>query len=413
MRKPLFRYTKTLFFLVIIFGLGGYFWFNTHQTSTLTYLTEPAKIQDISLTVLADGTLQAYKQVSVGSQVSGQIRKLHVALGDIVKKGDLLVEIDDLPQKNALADAKARLKNIEATKAAKLANLINAQLTLERQSVLSKQGATRVSELDTAKANLDALVAEIEAINAQISQTKIALDTAVLNLSYTQITAPMDGMIVALIVDEGQTVNSVQSAPTLIKIATLSTMTVKAQISEADVIKISPGMPVYFTILGDKKRYYATLRQIEPAPESIQTDTKTANTSTSEAIYYNGLFDVDNSESKLKISMTAQVVITVDEAKNALVIPASALQINKKNESSNANTKADNKADNKKNMLPIQHTIRVLKEDGTVENRNVTLGLNNNIYVQILEGLTEGEHVIISDSTGPKSSQMPRGMGKP
>lgn len=357
MIKLLFRYTKTLFFLIIILGLGGYFWFSANQTSTPTYLTEPAKIQDITLTVLADGTLQAFKQVSVGSQVSGQIKKLHVALGDIVKKGDLLVEIDDLPQKNALADAKARLKNIEATKAAKLANLENSKLTLERQSILSKQGASRVSELDAAKANLDALIAEIEAIEAQISQTKIALDTAILNLSYTKITAPMDGMIVALVVDEGQTVNSVQSAPTLIKIATLSTMTVKAQISEADVIKITPGMPVYFTILGDKKRYYAKLRQIEPAPESVQTDTKTSNTS--EAIYYNGLFDVDNSESKLKISMTAQVVITIDEAKNALVIPASALKIDKGMSSTKSDKNKANSAD--------QATVRVLKADGTVD----------------------------------------------
>ncbi|GBU09604.1 macrolide transporter membrane fusion protein component [Gammaproteobacteria bacterium] len=410
--RKMFKYFKTMFALIVITLAGGYYWFVSTQNDTTTYLTQAVNKEDLSITVLADGTLEALKQVSVGSQVSGQIRKLHVVLGDEVKKGDLLVEIDDLPQKNALEDAKARLKNIQATRAAKRAALINAQITFERQELLSRKGASKLSELDAAQANLDAILAEIDAIDAQISQANIALDTATLNLSYTKISAPMAGMIVALIVDEGQTVNSVQSAPTLIKIATLSTMTIKAQISEADVIKIKLGMPVYFTILGDKKRYYATLRQIEPAPESIKTDSQTSN-SNSEAIYYNGLFDVDNPEGQLRISMTAQVVIIIDEVKNALVIPATAIKLNARDPNDQIKT-GKNKSGDRSNKgagslsANSSATVRILNSEGKPQERVITVGLSNNIKTQVLEGLNEGDMVIISESTGkPKSAGLP------
>src|SRR5690606_16431801 len=148
------------------------------------------------------------------------------------------------------------------------------------------------------------------------------------DLGYTQIVAPMDGTIVAIVTEEGQTVNANQSAPTIVKLAKLDYMTIKAEISEADVMKVEKGQTVYFTTLGNSdKKHYAKLRQVEPAPNSINTETNNSSTSSSStAVYYNALFDVPNEDGKLRIDMTAQVYIVLNEAKNALTVPAAALQ---------------------------------------------------------------------------------------
>jgi membrane fusion protein, macrolide-specific efflux system len=145
--------------------------------------------------------------------------------------------------------------------------------------------------------------------------------------------SPIDGMVVAIVTKQGQTVNSIQSAPTIIKVAQIDNMTVKAQISKADVTRVRIGMQVYFTILGEPdNRYDATLRAVEPAPDTIQKDEATASLtstsgSTSAAVYYNGLFDVGNPEDKLRISMTAKVslVLVLAQVKDAVLIPSSAL----------------------------------------------------------------------------------------
>ena len=278
---------KRAIFLMIALAIIGIVIYQNYFTQThISYLTDSVKKQDLEVTILADGKLEASQQVEVGAQVSGQIRKLHVNLGDTVKKGQLIAEIDDLPQQNAVKDSAARLKNVEASKVAKKAQIVNARITLQRQQNLIRQKATTQSEVDIAEANLLVLEAELEALDAQIAQAKIALDTAQLDLTYTKIIAPIDGVVVATVVKEGQTVNSAQTAPTIVKIADLDTMNIKAQISEADITKISPGMEAYFTILGEpKKRYPAQLESTEPAPEKFQNSTgNTATTASTEAL---------------------------------------------------------------------------------------------------------------------------------
>ena len=179
------------------------------------------------------------------------------------------------------------------------------------------QDATSRSELESALASYKTAQADITAINAQIEQSRLTLATAKEDLGYTQIVAPMDGTIVAIVTEEGQTVNANQSAPTIVKLAQLDTMTIKAEISEADVMKVQEGQSVYFTTLGDSEtKHYATLRQVEPAPDSINTESNSTSTSSSStAVYYNALFDVPNEDGKLRIDMTAQVYIILDEAK--------------------------------------------------------------------------------------------------
>ncbi|WP_294953977.1 efflux RND transporter periplasmic adaptor subunit [uncultured Gilliamella sp.] len=357
--------------------------------STVNYITSPVIKGNVEKTVLADGTISAFKQVSVGAQVSGQIKKLYVELGDEIKQGDMIAEIDDLKQSNDLKQSEAKLNSLEAQRTSKQAKLVNYQLTYERQLKLVKKGVGAQADLDSSKADLDAIKADIAALDADIVSAQVAVDTAKVNLGYTKIRSPIDGVIVAIPVDEGQTVNSVQSAPTIVKVAQLDKMTIEAQISEADVINVKKGMPVYFTILGQPNKRFdgLTLRAIQPAPESINSEsslaTSASSSSSKTAIYYNGLFDVDNPEHILRISMTAQVYIVLAEAKDVLSIPSQAIVQNL----------ADNKA-----------IVYLLNSDNTVEERQVTLGINNNVSVEIQSGLKEGEIVIVSSTNGSQFS---------
>ena len=363
----------------------GWFFSATGAAPVASYITATAERRDLEQSVLADGTLQAQKLVSVGAQVSGQIKVLHVALGDQVKQGDLLVEIDDLTQQNALKDAEAALDNVQAQLASRRATLRNNGLVFDRQRKVLARGLGSQADYDSAEATLIATRADIRALTAQAVQARIAVDTARVNLGYTRIVAPMAGTIVAIPVEQGQTVNAVQSTPTIVKVARLDTMTVEAQISEADVIRVSTGLPIYFTILGaPEHRYEARLRAIEPAPDSINDDT---SSSTTTAVYYNGLFEVSNPEGALRIGMTAQVHLVLATERNALVIPAIALSGDR---------------------------VQVVDGAGKLQWRQVKVGLNNKVDAQILSGLSTGERVIVSEVSAGQSDAaggMPPPMG--
>ncbi len=356
-------------------------------------LTAEVRPANIEQTVVATGTLEAFNQVSVGAQVSGQIEVLHVDFGDQVKAGDPIAEIDSLPQQNALANAKASLANVKAQRAAQQALLKQAQLAFERQRKMLAQNASARGDYEAAEAELASTRAQIAALDAQIEQAQIQVSTAELDLGYTRITAPIDGTVVGVVVKQGQTVNSSQSAPTLVKIAQLDRMTVKAEISEADVVKVEPGMQARFTILGEPDRpYRATLRMVEPAPDSINTSDSTSSsstTSTDSAIYYLGALDVPNEDGKLRISMTAQVSIVLDSARDVPSIPSSAL----------GRAGRDG-----------LYTVQVLKADGGVEPRRIRIGLEDSINVQVLEGLELGEQVVLGDAAAGSSTVM-RGRG--
>lgn len=352
------------------------------------YLSATAAKHDIEDTVLASGTIKAYKQVSVGAQASGQIKSLRVTLGDHVKKGQLVAEIDSLTQENALKTAEAELEDTRAQLRAKEATLKQAELAYQRQQQMLVQDASSRENYETAEATLNTTKADIAALKAQIDKGNISVDTARVNLGYTKIAAPIDGTVVAIVAQEGQTLNANQSTPTLIKVARMDTVTIKAQISEADVTRVKTGQQVYFTILGEPdKRYTTTLRSIEPAPDSIlQDDTSTSTSSsstststTSTAIYYNGLLDVPNPDGKLRISMTTQVYIVLAEAHDAIVIPSTALG---------------------EHDVDGRYTVRVLDAKGMATPRKVRIGINTNANVQITEGLNAGEKVVIGSSNG-------------
>jgi macrolide-specific efflux system membrane fusion protein len=360
------------------------------------YITANVAKADIEDTVLASGTLKAFKQVSVGSQVSGQVKSLKVKLGDDVKQGDLVAEIDSLTQQNTLQNAQAALSDAQAQLQVAQATRAQNQLTLKRQQAMRAEDASSQADLEAALAADTTARANVAAAEAKVRQARIAVDTAQVNLGYTRITSPISGQVVAIVTEEGTTVNANQATPTIIIVAQVDTMTIKASISEADVTSVTPDQRVYFTILGEPdQRYDARLRTIEPATDSISTSSTTtsttSSTSSATAIYYNGLFDVENPDRKLRISMTATVSIVRAEAKGSLVIPVGALSTRGKDGA---------------------YTVSVLGADKRLQQRSIKVGINNNISAQVLSGLREGEQVVLGNAAAQPASSMRR-MGPP
>lgn len=325
---------------------------------------------DVVETVLASGQIEASQLVSVGARVSGRIETLPVKLGQSVREGDLIAQMDSLDQQNEIRQAEADLANIDAQIAAKTANLTRTRQVLERQKKLGTSNFSSRETIESATADVDVALAELEALDAQKARAEVSLSTAKISLERTRITAPVDGTVVAVVVEAGQTINSIQSAPTIVKLANLDRMLIKAEISEADVVRVTPGQDVTFTILGEPgKALQAKLRDIEPAPSEIKTSDTIA---TDSAIYYNGLMEVENPGHLLRIGMTTQVTINLAEARDVLRIPAGALR---------------------------GDTVQVWT-GSSMEPRQVEVGLNDKVWAEIRSGLAEGEQVVTGGAGG-------------
>jgi macrolide-specific efflux system membrane fusion protein len=380
---------KWLVVLAVLGGVGAAGWWYflaPTQASTVPDTVSVAR-GDIETTVLASGILEASALVSVGAEVSGSIKAVHVKLGQSVRQGDLIAEIDSLDQENAVKSAEAALAGIEAQKRNQEASLVAAETSLARQQQLSANSLVSQTALETAQAAVDQAEAQIAQLEAQIAQARLTVESAELDLARTRIVAPADGTVVALLVEAGQTLNANSATPTIAKIANLDTMVIKAEISEADVVKVAPGQKVYFTILGEPDtRIEATMREIEPAPTSIADESTTSGS----AVYYNGLFEVPNSDHRLRISMTASVTIVLDEAHDVLTLPSSLVA----------------------QRGPDGGAMVMVYDPTTEETRpaRVEVGLNNNISAEIVSGLDEGDQVV--NGTGARLTTGPGAGGR-
>lgn len=382
-RRRIWRWMLAL----LILGLGAYAYtrYAAPKPST-SLMSAPVVRGKVEETVLASGTLKPARLVAVGSQASGRILSLKVKLGQKVKAGDLIAQIDSVTQENALRTAEASLANMRAQKAEKEATLVLNQQTLTRQRTMVAQRAVSQADYEAADAQVKVTRAQLAALDAQIISAQVAVETARANLGYTRITAPVDGTVLALVAQEGQTVNASQSAPTIVILGQLDVMTVRAEISEADIVKVAPGMPLWFTVVGaPDERYEGRLEFIEPAPESIKSDssfaTSTSSSSSSSsstsssAIYYIGVFDVPNPKGRLRTYMTAEVHIVLGQATDVLTVPAAALE-----------------------RAGRGYRVRVLNPDGTTERRRVEVGLNDKVTAEIRSGLSEGEKVVTGEA---------------
>lgn len=389
---------------LVVLGAGYLLSGSLFSATAPAMMTATVALGDVSETVLASGTLKPVKLVAVGAQVSGRVTHVPVHLGQKLKAGDLIAEIDSVTQENSLRTSKASLANVRAQRVEKQAILRRDQFILDRNKTMVSQRVVSQADFEAAEADVAATEAQIAALDAQIISAEVAVETAQANLGYTRITAPTDGTVLAVVSQEGQTVNAAQSTPTIVILGQLDVMTVRAEISEADIVKVQPGQPLYFTILGDQDfRYASTLESIEPAPESVKTDSSFTTTSTSSssststssssAIYYNGIFNVPNPDGRLRTYMTAEVHIMLGEAKGVLTIPSAAL-----------GKKAED------GSYPVQ----VIDAQGKITARSVTVGLNDKTTVEIRSGLEAGERVVtgqLSAGAATTSSRPPGPMG--
>ncbi|PHN40507.1 MULTISPECIES: efflux RND transporter periplasmic adaptor subunit [Pseudomonas] len=342
---------------------------------------------NIENSVTALGTLQPRRYVDVGAQASGQIRKIHVEAGDQVKEGQLLVEIDPSTQQAKLDASRYAIENLKAQLQEQKAQHELARQKYQRQQRLASGNATREEDVQTAKAELSATQARVDMFQAQIRQAQASLRSDEAELGYTRIYAPMSGTVVAVDARVGQTLNAQQQTPLILRIAKLSPMTVWAEVSEADIGHVKPGMSAYFTTLsGGNRRWSSTVRQILPIPPKPLNETQGSGSPTSSnksgtgrVVLYTVLLDVDNTDNALMAEMTTQVFFVAGQAKDTLTAPVAALL-------GNGNTE--------------KQIARVVMPNGSIEQREVRLGLSDRLRVQVLEGLNEGDHLLIGPGDG-------------
>ena len=343
---------------------------------------------DIENSVTALGTLQPRRYVDVGAQASGQIRKIHVEAGDQVTQGQLLVEIDPATQQAKLDASRYAIENLEAQLQEQKAQHELARQKYQRQQRLNAGNATREEDVQTAKAELSATQARVDMFKAQIRQAQASLRSDEAELGYTRIYAPMSGTVVAVDARVGQTLNAQQQTPLILRIAKLSPMTVWAEVSEADIGHVKPGMSAYFTTLaGGTRRWTSTVRQILPIPPKPLNETSqgsgspssTSKTGSGRVVLYTVLLDVDNADNALMAEMTTQVFFVASQARDALTIPVAAL-------------------------LGSQGTdkqiARVVTKNGAIKEREVQLGISDRLRVEVLGGLDEGDHLLIGPASG-------------
>ncbi len=363
----------------ICLGLAAWGWLRSADAEEVVYLTEEAAPGTISRIVSATGEVGAVQLVAVGARVSGQITKLYVEVGQNVKKGDLIAELDSVPQINQLETDRALLQSYQAQLEAKKIGLRLAETQYRRAKRLLANDAASQESLENLEDAYALARAEVAVLESQIRQTQLAVSTDEVNLGYTRITAPLDGVVVSVPVDEGQTVNAAQTTPTIAQIADLRRMELKIEISEGDITSVRPGLPLTYTILSEPDEIRrAVLTSIDPGLTTLtdgtyKTTSSTASSaSSSEAVYYYGKALINNDDGRLRIGMTTQTEITVATAENALLAPLMAVSTDPEG----------------------KKTVRVLLDDGTVAVRAVTTGINDGVQVQIVSGLRAGEKVI-------------------
>ena len=387
--------TKILIILLIL-GVGGYFVYDKFfkvKEEVVEFIAKKAKKGSFSKKVDATGEIFATELIDVGAQVSGQIKKLYVKLGDQVKKGDMIASIDSSTQQNSVDNKEAQLAIYKAQLESAKVALNIAKTQFDRENALFSKNATSKQEFETAKNTFSSNSAKIKELEAQIKQTNIELSTAKINLGYTKITAPRDGTVVSVQVEEGQTVNANQTTPTIVNIADLSRVKMKMQIAEGDITKIKVGTPVEYSILSEPtKKFQTTVSSIDPGlttlsdgsygSSSSSKSSYSSSSSSSSAVYYYAQSIVDNKDGILRIGMTTQNELLIANVEDAIIVPSIGI---KKDENG---------------------TFVYLLKDGKAVKTAVKTGIKDNLDTQIISGINEGDEIITSQGSSSEIAKM-------
>ena len=375
------RKKRILIYVLLIVCGGIAVWFYQNSGDNISYITEDVYRRDVQKVVNATGEVRAIDLVTIGAQVSGKIEHLHVKVGQEVKKGDLIAEIDSTTQQNEVDINKSRLDSYQAQLAAAKVSLEVAEKQYKRMQKLKKGNAASEEDLENALDTYETAKSRVVELESSIKETEISLSTAETNLGYTKITAPLDGTVVSVPVKEGQTINAAMNTPTIVQVANLDNMEIVIEISEGDIGNIKPGVKVTYSILADLNQIYeTTLQSIDPGLTLLTNGEYTEVVDSSEAIYYYGRLIVPNEDGILRIGMTTQNVIYVESAENVLTVPVVAIK------------EAGDK-----------EFVEVLTKKG-VERRDITTGVSDGLNVEVKGGVSEGEKVILAKMSSAEIS---------
>lgn len=421
------RRQRWLWLVVIVMaGAGTYYYQSSREPEAVNQpLLVTAALGDIENTISSAGSLKPSVFVDVGAQVSGQLQQLHVDVGDKVVAGQLLAEIDARTQVSRVEASRAALAGLESQISSRGATLDLARANAQRQQRLMAAQAASQQDYDTAITNLANAEANLAQLEQQIAQSRSTLSSEETQLEFTRIYAPITGTVVSIEMNEGRTLNANQQAPTILRIADLSVMTVETDISEADIGNLSVGMEIYFTTLsGGSRRWFGKLRQILPTPV-IQNN----------VVLYTGLFDVDNTDASLLPEMTAQVFFITSAARDVLTVPVGALTFMDANGAAPPAGRPSGVAPagarpagvrpgggrppragsgEGRETVPRMATLRVLGADGSEQVREVVIGTTSRVSAEVISGVQAGEQVIagiIQEAASPQAAQTSRPPG--
>jgi HlyD family secretion protein len=310
---------KLIVFVLLIAAGGGATWwfFFRNADSGPKYRTGKVERGDLRVVVAATGTVQPYLLVQVGTQVTGTIQKLHVDFNSQVKKGELVAQIDPAPFQAKVDQDKANVVKAQSDVLRVKAQLAQAEKELARSKELQKKDLISGSDLDAAIATFDSLAAQVKVAEATVVQTQAALESSNVNLNYTKIISPIDGIVISRNVDVGQTVAASLQAPTIYVIADdMKQVQVQASVAEADIGRIKENMDVTFTVDSHKNdRFKGKVAQIRLSPTTVQN-----------VVTYTVMIGAENPGGKLLPGMTANCSFEIDNFKDILKIPNAALR---------------------------------------------------------------------------------------
>ena len=335
----------------------------TTRTATVGYRT-------LDDTVAAAGRLKPSKVVEVGAQVSGQLGRLHVKVGDRVSKGDLLAEVDATIQDNLVRAGRASLEAQEAQLVAQRESVALAEADAGRQRRLMEANATTAVALEQAESALVRARSGLTAQESRLESQRASLTSEEAKLGYSRIYAPTDGTVLQLVAAEGQTLTATYVTPVILHIADLSTMTVEAKVAEANIGKLVLGMGAHFTTLGGRnRRWQGRLEQILPRAAAD-----------ADVVSYTALFEVDNADGFLLADMSAQVFFEVSSPRRILAVPLSMV--------SDFDTDRNGE---------VTGQVGLLGADGRIEPRRIRIGETSHTDAEVLSGLSEGDRVAVSN----------------
>ncbi len=413
------------------------------------YQTAEVTRGDLEVSISSAGKVAPKDTVTVGAQVSGQLTELLVEAGDTVEQGQLLARIDATIAETNVEGSRAQLLELQASRNQQQATLGLAKANADRAKMLFENDAVARADYEASQAEYAIAVGRLEAINAQITRQSSSLRALQATLEFTNIYAPISGTVVSLAAVEGQTLNANQTAPTILTLADLTIMTVETDVSEADVLRVKPGQPAWFSTLGDSDRRWETsVRQILPTPEVLN-----------DVVLYKALLDIANPENLLKPEMTAQVFFVTGSAKDAVLVPVTALQANPQRrgprgeglggrdrttasagseregrsggfmqaEASELTGARDPQDESRRKAFAEARqahpdaevaTVLVMAPDGEPRPRPVLVGLKTRTQAEVLFGLDPGQTVVtgevkIERPSGSERQGPPPGMGPP